>query len=120
MYQFLASLTLILHCTFILFVIFGALLFFVKRWTVYFHVPALCYGAYVEFAQSICPLTNVENYFLLKAESQMYSATFIQHYLYPIIYPAHLTPEIQINLGVALVMLNVIIYGYILIKKKKL
>ena len=120
MYQFLASLTLILHFTFILFVIFGGLLFFFKRWAIYFHVPALCYGAYVEFAQSICPLTNVENYFLLKAESQMYSATFIQHYLYPIIYPDHLTPEIQINLGVALVMLNVIIYGYILIKKKKL
>ena len=120
MYQFLASLTLILHFYFILFVIFGGLLFFVKRWAVYFHIPALCYGAYVEFTQSICPLTNVENYFLLKAQSQMYSATFIQHYLYPIIYPAHLTPEIQINLGVALVMLNVIIYGYILLKKKKL
>ena len=70
MYQFLASLTLILHFTFILFVIFGGLLFFVKRWAVYFHIPALCYGAYVEFAQSICPLTNVENYFLLKAEDR--------------------------------------------------
>ena len=120
MYQFLANLTLILHFLFILFVVFGGLLFFVKRWAFYFHIPALCYGTYVEFTQSICPLTNLENYFLLKAQSPMYSATFIQNYLYPIIYPAHLTPEIQINLGLTLVIFNGIIYGFIVIKKKKL
>ena len=60
MYEFLATLTLIIHFLFIIFVIFGGLLFFVKAWTLYFHIPAFIYGAYVEFTQSICPLTYLE------------------------------------------------------------
>ena len=114
MYEFLATLTLITHFLFIIFVIFGGLLFFVKAWTLYFHIPAFIYGAYMEFTQSICPLTYLENYFLTKANLTTYSTTFIQNYLYAIIYPAYLTPEIQINLGLTLVILNGVIYGVIL------
>ena len=114
MYEFLATLTLITHFLFIIFVIFGGLLFFVKRWTLFFHIPAFLYGVYVELTQSICPLTYIENFFLTKANLASYSTSFIQNYLYAIIYPINLTKEIQISLAIALLIINGIIYGFII------
>jgi len=98
MYEFLATLTLIIHFLFIIFVILGALLFFIKPWILYF----------------ICPLTYIENYFLTKANLASYSTSFIQNYLYAIIYPINLTKEIQISLAIALLIINGIIYGFII------
>ena len=119
MYEFLASLTLIIHFLFIIFVIFGGLLFFIKAWTLYFHIPAFIYGAYIEFTQTICPLTYLENYLLIKANLATYSTSFIQNYLVPIIYPVNLTKDIQINLAISLIVLNAVIYGIVVIKYKK-
>ena len=118
MYEFLATLTLIIHFLFIIFVIFGALLFFIKPWILFLHVPAFIYGVYVELTQSICPLTYLENYFLTKANLASYSTSFIQKYLYAIIYPINLTKEIQISLAIALLIINGIIYGFIIKRKK--
>ena len=118
MYEFLATLTLIIHFLFIIFVIFGGLLFFIKAWILYFHIPAFLYGVYVELTQSICPLTYIENYFLTKANLASYSTSFIQKYLYAIIYPINLTKEIQINLAIALLIINGIIYRFIIKRKK--
>lgn len=118
MYEFLATLTLIIHFLFIIFVIFGGLLFFIKPWILFFHIPAFIYGVYVELTQSICPLTYLENYFLTKANLASYSTSFIQNYLYAIIYPINLTKEIQISLAIALLIINGIIYG-VIIKRKK-
>jgi hypothetical protein len=119
MYEFLATLTLVLHFLFIIFVIFGGLLFFIKAWTLYFHIPAFLYGAYMEFTQTICPLTYLENYLLIKANLATYSTSFIQNYLVPIIYPVNLTKDIQINLAISLIVLNAVIYGIVVIKYKK-
>jgi len=116
MYEFLATFTLIIHFLFIVYVILGALLFFIKPWTLYFHIPAFLYGVYVEFTQSICPLTYLENFFLSKTKIGTYSTSFIQNYLIPIIYPVNLTKELQIILGVFLIVINVIIYGIIFAK----
>ena len=41
MYELAADLTLIVHFAFIIFVVFGALLFFVSTKIIYVHVPAL-------------------------------------------------------------------------------
>jgi len=116
MYEFLATFTLIIHFLFILYVILGGLFFFIKPWTLYFHIPVFFYGVYVEFTQSICPLTYLENFFLSKAKVATYSTSFIQNYLIPIIYPVNLTKELQIILGVFLIVINVIIYGIIFAK----
>ena len=117
MYESLATLTLIIHFLFIIFVIFGGLLFFIKPWTLYFHVPVFLYGVYIEFTQSVCPLTYLENYLLTKANLATYSTTFIQNYLHAIIYPINLTKQFQISLGIALLIINGIIYGFIINRK---
>jgi hypothetical protein len=71
----------------------------------------------VELTQSICPLTYLENYLLTKANLATYTTTFIQNYLYAIIYPINLTKETQISLAIALITINVIIYGLIIKKR---
>ena len=81
MYEFAANLTLTVHFAFIIFVVFGALLFFVATKILYVHIPALIWGIYLEFTHSICPLTYLENWFLLKANLTTYSEGFIQNYL---------------------------------------
>ncbi len=114
MYELFANLSLIAHLIFILFVIFGGLLFFIFSKVFYIHLPALLWGIYIELTNSVCPLTYLENWFLNKAELTTYSNGFINNYLYPIIYPEGLTNNIQIYLGITLIVINILIYGFIL------
>ena len=53
MYELAADLTLIIHFTFILFVIFGALLFFITTKIIFIHIPAFIWGSYIELTNSI-------------------------------------------------------------------
>ena len=119
MYELAADFTLIIHFTFILFVIFGALLFFITTKIIFIHIPAFIWGSYIELTHSICPLTYLENWFLHKANLTTYSEGFIQNYLEPIVYPTNLTKDIQIFLGIALILINIVIYAFIFSKLKK-
>ena len=119
MYELAADLTLIIHFAFILFVIFGALLFFITTKIIFIHIPAFIWGSYIELTNSICPLTYLENWFLHKANLTTYSEGFIQNYLVPIVYPVSLTKNLQIYLGIALIVINIVFYAFIFNKLKK-
>ena len=119
MYELFANLTLIINLIFILFVIFGGLLFFIFSKIIYIHLPALLWGIYIELTNSVCPLTYLENWFLYKGELTTYSNDFISNYLFPIIYPEGLTIEIQMYLGTSLIIINILIYGLIYKNLKK-
>ncbi len=119
MYEFLANLTLITHLIFILFVIFGGLLFFIISKVIYIHLPALIWGIYIELTSSVCPLTYLENWFLYQSGLTTYSNSFINNYILPAIYPEQLTPGLQIYLGISLIIINIFIYIFIIISVKK-
>ena len=119
MYEFFANVTLIVHIAFILFIIFGGLLFFIIPKIIYFHFPALIWGLYVEFTNSICPLTYLENWFLHQENLKTYSNSFVQNYILPVIYPENLSHNSQIYLGLGLIIINLLIYGLIILKEKK-
>ena len=119
MYELLANLTLVTHLIFILFVIFGGTLFYIFSKIIYIHIPSLLWGIYIEFTNSVCPLTHLENWFLYKGDLSTYSNDFINNYLFPIIYPESLTSEIQIYLGVSLIVINILVYGKIYKNFKK-
>ena len=119
MHELAADIILIIHFLFILFVIFGALLFFVVKKIVFIHIPAIIWGSYIELTNSICPLTYLENWFLHKANLTTYSEGFIQNYLVPIVYPVSLTKDLQIYLGIALIVINIVFYAFIFNKLKK-
>ena len=120
MYELAADLVLIVHFIFIIFVVFGALLFFVVKKIVFIHIPAFIWGSYIELTHSICPLTYLENWFLDKANLTIYSAGFIENYIVPIVYPTDLTKNLQTYLGITLIVINIIIYGLILNKLVKI
>ena len=119
MYELAADLTLIVHFAFIIFVVFGVLLFIVSTKIIYVHVPALIWGIYLEFTHSVCPLTYLENWFLLKANLTTYSEGFIQKYLMPFVYPKNLTEDLQTYLAIVLIVTNIIVYRLIINKPKK-
>ena len=120
MYELAADLVLIVHFIFIIFVVFGALLFFVVKKIVFIHIPAFIWGSYIELTHSICPLTYLENWFLGKANLTIYSEGFIENYIVPIVYPTDLTKNLQIYLGITLIVINIIIYRLILNKLVKI
>ena len=119
MYELAANLALIVHFAFIIFVVLGALLFFVSTKIIYVHVPALIWGIYIELTHSACPLTYLENWFLQKANLSAYSEGFIQNYLVSIVYPTNLTKDLQIYFVIVLIIINMIIYGFVISKLNK-
>lgn len=107
----LADAVLALHFAFILLVIFGALL--VWRWPrlVWLHLPALLWGAGIELAGGICPLTPLENELRALAGQAGYRGGFIEHYLLPLIYPEALTRGVQVGLGLGVLVFNAVLYA---------
>lgn len=109
-YRLLADATVALHAAFIVFVVAGGLLVSRNaRWAL-LHLPAVAWVAWLEFTGAICPLTPLENALRARAGDEGYAGGFIDHYLVPVIYPAGLTPGIQVALGAALVAGNVWLY----------
>jgi hypothetical protein len=113
-YLFLANLVVLLHFAFIVFVVGGALLLLHSRWWAILHVPAFAWGALIEFKGWICPLTPLENALRARAGQAGYSGGFIEHYFTRLIYPAGLTPRIQVAIGVFVVVLNTTLYWWVL------
>ncbi len=113
MYSFLADLVVLIHFTFILFVIFGGLLVLLWSKIVWLHVPALCWGVTTQMLGLICPLTPFEIYLRNRAGLEGYSGGFIENYLIPVIYPAGLTQQVQWVLGTVLLIFNALIYVYL-------
>ncbi|QXG34320.1 DUF2784 domain-containing protein [Pseudomonas viridiflava] len=104
------------HLLFILFVLLGGLLVLRWPWAALLHLPAMAWGAAVEFLHLYCPLTPLENALRSRAGEQGYDGGFIEHYLIPLIYPAGLTPQIQLWLGGIVLLINASVYGALLVR----
>ena len=113
-----ADLVVLLHFLFICFVVAGGLLALKWPRVLFLHLPAALWGMLIEFYGWICPLTPLEQYFRIRAGSAGYSVGFIEHYLLPVIYPTGLTREIQIILGFAVVLINLVIYVLVFFRYK--
>jgi hypothetical protein len=112
-YSLLANLVVLLHFTFVLFVLFGGLL--TVKWprVVWIHGPALLWGCIVEFTGTVCPLTPLESQLRMQGGEAGYEGDFVSRWLLPILYPESLTPSIQLALGAFVLVLNVAIYTWI-------
>ena len=115
-----ADLLVVIHLGFILFVIGGGFLVLRWRWVSFVHLPAALWGAIIEFQGWLCPLTPLEQDLRLAAGEQGYAGGFIQHYLLPLIYPAALTRDLQIVLGVFVIVINLAAYGWVLVRMARL
>jgi len=110
-YHLLADGVLLLHLAFILFVVLGGFLVWRRPRLAWLHLPCAAWGAFVEFAGWDCPLTPLENHLRQMSGAAAYLGGFVEHYLSSLIYPAALSRELQLALGLGVVGNNVAAYA---------
>ena len=115
----MANLIVAIHFAFVLFVVLGGLL--ALRWPriAWVHVPAVVWGALVEFTGWICPLTPLENRLRAAAGETTYRGDFIAHYILPVLYPNGLTRQDQLMLGALALAINVAIYTVVFVRHRR-
>jgi hypothetical protein len=118
-YGNLATLVVLAHFAFILFVMFGGLLALRWRWVPWLHIPCFLWGSGIEVTGGVCPLTPLENSLRRAAGDTEYVGTFIEHYILPVMYPAGLTRTVQLVLAVGLVALNLAIYAWVIRRRRR-
>lgn len=114
-----ADLTLVLHFAFIAFALLGALMALRWRWVPWLQLPAAAWGIYVEASGRLCPLTHIENHFRLLAGQGGYAESFVERYLLNIIYPTGLTRDIQFILAAVVVVTNLVLYGFLFLRRRR-
>ncbi|HVT60616.1 MAG TPA: DUF2784 domain-containing protein [Thermoanaerobaculia bacterium] len=117
-YRLLADALVVLHTAFVCFVVLGGLL--VLRWQrlAWLHLPAAVWGAGIELAGGVCPLTPLESHFRVLGGEAGYRGGFIEHYLLPLLYPAGLSRGVQLVLGGAVLLFNVAVYLRLILRRR--
>ena len=112
-YRVLADLVVMMHLAFVLFAVLGG--FLVIKWKRYawIHLPIVVWAALIEFAGWVCPLTPLENWLRERGGEIVYRSGFVEHYILPLLYPTVLTRRLQITLGLLVLIINVVIYGWV-------
>ena len=118
-YHTLASLVVVIHLSFVIFVVLGAVLTLWRRWIVWLHFPALLWAIWIEFSGGICPLTPLENWLRIQEGQGGYEGDFVATYLLPVLYHAGLTRNVQLLLAITVIVINVAIYGSIVYKRSR-
>ena len=110
-WSILADGVLVLHGAFIVWVTLGALA--VWRWPrlLWWHLPALAWGLWIEASAGICPLTPLEMALRHSAGQRGYEGSFIDHHLGALIYPQGLTAQAQWRIALLLAAFNLTLYG---------
>ncbi len=116
--RILADAVLIIHLLFILFAVAGAFAVLRWRYLVWVHLPCALWAMLIQLGGWICPLTPLEVFLRRCAGQAGYAGGFIQHYLLPIIYPHALTREIQIGLGIGVLVINLVAYALVVWRKR--
>ncbi len=119
LYRILADALVAFHLGFVLFVVLGGLLVLRFPRVAWLHLPAAAWGAWVEWTDTLCPLTPLENHLRRLGGEAGYSGGFIAHYLLPVLYPAALTRGIQYVLGGLVIGVNLLAYGALLRRARR-
>lgn len=62
----------------------------------------------------MCPLTPLEQHLRRLGGEAGYDGGFIEHYVGAILYPQGLTRSVQLYLGLGVLVINGVVYGYLL------
>lgn len=107
----LADAVLALHAAFVAWAVLGALAVLRRPRAAWAHLPALAWALWIEATAGTCPLTPLESALRERAGQAGIGASFLDHYLGALIYPAGLTPALQGALALALALFNLGLYG---------
>jgi hypothetical protein len=105
-YRLLADAVMLVHFTFLAFVVAGGLLAWRWPWVIWPHVILALWGFSTIVFSIRCPLTDVEDWARERGGRQPLSGTgFIDHYLENVVYPQRYTRAIQV-LAAAVVLFS--------------
>lgn len=119
LYRLAADTVVVFHLGFVLFVIARGLLALRDRRFAWLHLPAAAWGAGIELAGGVYPLTPLENRLRRLGGEAGYAGGFVDHYLLPALYPGRLTRGIEIALGVAVLLGNAAIYAAVIRRARR-
>ena len=119
LYQIVADFIVLLHFSFIVFVIVGGFLVFKWHWLIWVHIPSVIWAFLITIVGWICPLTPIENMLRQAGGGEVYSSSFIQFYLMPLIYPSAWNRGIFIAMGMSVIVINVIVYTLLFVRRNK-
>ncbi len=108
--RFLANFVAMTHFGVVMFIILGGLL--VLRWPglIWVHLPLAIWGVVIELFDWSCPLTPLENYLRKLGGSEGYSGGFVDHYIFPLLYPDGMSRKMQYVVGAIVLVINFAIY----------
>ncbi len=109
-YRTLADAVVVFHFGFVLFVVLGGAVVLRWRRAAFVHLPCAAWGALIEFGGWICPLTPLEHHLRNLGHEPGYAGGFVEHYITRVMYPAGLTREMQIAIGVFVIAINLLFY----------
>ncbi len=110
LYRLLADAVVLLHLSFVAFVMLGGFLVLRRPRLAWLHLPAVAWGAWIEFSGTLCPLTPLENALRVLGAQRDYGGGFVEHYLLAALYPEGLTQEAQWLLGLLALAVNALVY----------
>ena len=87
LFAVLASLVLLMHLAWIVWILLGWLVTRKRPWLRWAHIVSLLWAICVEAGPWPCPLTILEQSLEVRAGSGTYQGSFIVHYLEAFIYP---------------------------------
>jgi hypothetical protein len=61
----------------------------------------------------------LENYLRGLGGEAGYDGSFVEHFVLKILYPQELTPELRTMLGLALIIMNVAVYTFVMAGKRR-
>lgn len=95
LYRILADGVVVVHLSFILFVVAGAAMAW--RWPalVWVHLPALAWGFGTVLVGFPCPLTPLEKGLRRQAGDEGYRGGFVDHYIEDVVYPDEYTSVLR-------------------------
>jgi len=113
-----ADAVVLIHFGFVMFVVAGGLLVFRWRWIALLHLPAVVWAVLLEFCGWSCPLTPLELSLRAAGGQAGYSGGFIEHYIFPVLYPVELDRTLQIAMGSLVIVINIALYNWLLWRLK--
>ncbi len=112
-YGILADVVVVLHVGFVGFVVLGGLVVWRAPRVAWLHLPAVIWGVAIEWSGAICPLTPLEQWLRMRAGTAGYDGDFIEHYVWPVLYPTALTRTDQLWLGGFALAINLAVYVWL-------
>lgn len=115
-YRISADAVVLLHLAFVLFVALGGLLVVRRRKWAWLHIPVALWGAAVELAGWVCPLTPLENWLREMGGGEGYTGDFVARWVLPCLYPEGLTRSSQVALGLFVILANAALYSWAILR----